>query len=335
MESSEPKNPVLVTGATGFIGAALVDQLIKAGRPVRVFVWSPDKAARWEKHGVEIFHGDLKDLTRVEEACVGVDVIYHGGELSTLGRHAVRHNLEIVRRLIGRALHRTRKRIVFVSSLSVAGIPSESPATEDTIPAKKLHDPYTTYKYKAEQLLRAAHLEDKLDYVIIRPALVYGPGSRHLKGLIDLLERYGKFGLPFIGAGDKIIPLAHIEDLARLLENVGHDPKASAKLIHAVDDSRITVAEFLMRIGQQLGKVLKIRPVPKILLKALAVPIDVVTDLLGFPFGIGDMVDSAGADMVFSNLRMKARLDGPLHYPTLKEGLPTLIDWYRSVKNNK
>jgi len=95
------------------------------------------------------------------------------------------------------------------------------------------------------------------------------------------------------------------------------------------------VAEFLMRIGQQLGKVLKIRPVPKILLKALAVPIDVVTDLLGFPFGMGDMVDSAGADMVFSNVRMKARLDGPLHYPTLKEGLPTLIDWYRSVKNNK
>ena len=81
---------------------------------------------------------------------------------------------------------------------------------------------------------------------------------------------------------------------------------------------------------------LKIRPVPKILLKALAVPMDALSDLMGFPFGIGGMLDLAGTDLVFSNVRMKARLVGPLRYPTLTEGLPTLIDWYRDEKaNNK
>ena len=322
-----------MTGATGFIGEALVNQLIKAEIPVRAFVRSPDKAKKWQKNGaVEIYSGDLKDLIRVEEACAGVDVVYHVGELTAIGKKNVRHNLELVRRLIGRALHRGRKRVVFVSSLSVAGIPSESPATEETPSAKLLHDPYTTYKYKAEQLLRAAHVEDELDYVIVRPSLVYGPGSRHLRGLISFLDRYGKLGLPFVGSGEKIIPLLHVEDLARLLACVAYDPKASAKVIHAVDDSRVTVREFLTRVGQQLGKVIKLRPVPKVLLKALAMPMDAVSDLLGFPFGIGGMLDMAGSDFIFSDVSMKARLAGPLRYPTLKEGLPTLIDWYRDVR---
>jgi len=335
METTSKKAPVLVTGATGFIGSALVEQLIRAEVPVRAFVRSPEKAAKWEKQGVEIFSGDLKDLIRVEEACAGVSVIYHVGELANITRKAIRHNLEMVRRIIGRALHRGRKRVVFLSSLSVAGIPSESPATENTTPAEILHDPYTTYKYRAEQLLRAAHVEDGLDYVITRPSLVYGPHSRHLKGLIDFLDRFGKIGLPFVGSGEKIIPLLHVEDLARLLVSVGADPKAGAKIIHAVDDSRVTVRDFLDRIAQQLGIVLKIRPVPKILLKALAVPMDALSDLMGFPFGIGGMLDLAGADLVFSNVRMKARLEGPLRYPTLTEGLPTLIDWYRDEKANK
>lgn len=332
MESDQQKNPVLVTGATGFIGSHLVNQFLRAEVPVRAFVRSPEKAAAWKKQGVEIFHGDLRDLVRVEEACAGVDVIYHAGELPNTTKRAVKHNMELVRRLAGRALHHRRKRLVFLSSISVVGIPSQSPATEETPPAKKLHDPYTTYKYKSEQLLRAAHLEDGLDYTIVRPALVYGPHSVHLKGLIDFMDKYGKIGLPFVGRGDKIIPLVHAEDLARLLVSAGYDPKARAKIIHAVDDNRVTVRDFLERIAQQLGIVLKIRPMPRFLLKALAVPVDAVSDLLGFPFGIGGMLDIAHADLVFSNVRMKSRMPGPLRYPTIKEGLPTLIEWYRAEK---
>ncbi len=332
MESEQQKNPVLVTGATGFIGSHLVEQLIRAEVPVRAFVRTPEKAAAWKKRGVEIFHGDLRDLVRVEEACAGVDVIYHAGELPNTTKWAIKHNMELVRRLVGRALHQHRKRLVLLSSISVAGIPSEFPATEETPPSKKLHDLYTTYKYKSEQIMRAAHLEDGLDYAIIRPALVYGPHSVHLKGLIDFMDKYGKLGLPFVGKGDKIIPLVHAEDLARLLVCAGYDPKAHAKVIHAVDDNRITVKNFLERIAQQLGIVLKIRSMPRFLLKTLAVPVDAVSDLLGFPFGIGGMLDIAHSDLVYSNVRMKSRMPGPLRYPTIKEGLPSLIEWYRAEK---
>jgi len=332
MENNSEKRPVLITGATGFIGNSLVEQFIKLDVPVRVFVRDPGKADKWRKSGVEVFNGNLKDLVRVEEACGGVGLIYHLAELPVIGKKRERHNLEVVRRLIGRALHRERKRIVFLSSLSVAGVPKESPSTEDTPASRYIHDPYTTYKYKAEQLLRAANVEDGLDYVIVRPPIVYGPGSKYLRGLIDFLDKYGKYGVPYVGSKDKIVPILHVEDLARLLYSVAYDPKATAKIIHAVDDSRVTIEDFITRIGQQLGKTLKIRPLPKWVMKLLAAPVDAVSDLLGLPFGIGGMLEFASAETVYSNIRMKARLSGPLRYPTLKEGLPTLVDWYRETK---
>jgi len=331
-EFSQENAPVLVTGATGFVGNALVERMIKEGLRVRAYVRNLDKASHLEKKGVELFRGDFSDLTRLEEATIGTRLIYHLGELPTVGNKNRRHNVELVGRVIGRAAHHPRQRLVFVSSLSVAGIPSVTPATEDTPPARELDDPYTAYKRQAERLIRSAFMEDRLDFVIVRPALVYGPGSRHLRGLISWLERYGRYGVPFVGKGDNIVPLVHIEDLIRLLIRVGADPKAGAKIINAVDDSRVTVREFLMRIGQQLGKVIKIRPLPKTIVRLAAIPVDALGELIGLPFGIGGLLEFLSSDAVFSNVRMKARMEGTLQYPTLMEGLPTLIEWYKMQK---
>lgn len=330
MEEINQENlPVLVTGATGFIGNALVERMIREGWRVRIYIRNPEKASHLEKKGVELFRGDFADLTRLEEATIGTRLIYHLGELPTIGNKNRRQNVELVRRLIGRAVHHPRQRLVFGSSLSVAGIHSVTPATEDTPPTRQLEDPYTAYKRQAEGIIRSAFMDDHLDFVIVRPSLVYGPGSRHLKGLISWLERYGRFGVPFVGKGENIVPLVHVEDLVRLLIRVGADPKAGAKIINSVDDSRVTVREFLMRIGQQLGKVIKIRPLPKTILKLAAIPVDALGELIGLPFGIGGLLEFMSNDAVFSNVRMKARMDGTLQYPTLTEGLPTLIEWYR------
>lgn len=333
MENLPETAPVLVTGASGFVGRVLVENLVKGGVRVRAYVRDPLKVAYFEKLGAEIFRADYSDLTRLEEAALGTRVIYHLGEAPTISNKMRRHNVELVRRLIGRALHSPRQRLVFVSSLSVCGIPSVAPATEETPPERVLNDPYTLYKRKAEQLIRESFLEDGLDFVIVRPALVYGPGSKHLKGLIKWLERYGKIGIPFAGKGNNIVPLIHVEDLVRLLICVGRDDKARGKIVNAVDDSRVSARDFLIRIGQQLGKVVKIRTTPKSLVKFIAVPIDAFGDLLGFPFGIGGLVEMMNTDAVFSNVRMKSLLDRPMVYPTVTEGLPTLIDWYR--RDNK
>jgi nucleoside-diphosphate-sugar epimerase len=331
-EQIEKDAPVLVTGATGFIGQGLVERLLKEGLKVRAYVRNPSKVSDGDKKGIELFRGDFSDLIRLEEATIGTGLIYHLGELPTAGSKTRRHNVEIVQRLISRAAHHPRQRLIFVSSLSVAGIPSITPATEDTQSLHELSDPYTEYKRRAEKVIRAAAIEDRLDYVIVRPALVYGPGSRHLKGLLAWLERYGNIGVPLVGGGDNIAPLIHVDDLVNLLARVGHDPKASAKIINAVDDSRVTLRELLMRIGQLMGKVVRIRPVPKTLVSLLAIPIDALGSMLGLPFGIGGLVEMMSHDVVFSNIRMKARMDGPLAYPTITEGLSTLIDWYQRQK---
>ncbi len=332
IDEIDENSPVLVTGATGFLGHALVEGLLKRGVKIRVFVRSVNKIGDWEKRGVEIFRGDFSDLTRIEEATIGARMVYHLGETPITGSQSRRHNVEIVRRLIGRCAHQPRKRLVFASSLSVAGIPSESPATEKTPPKRQLDDPYTEYKRQSEELIRAAHIEDRLDYVIVRPSLVYGPGSRHLKRLLSWLEKYGKIGVPFVGRGNNIMPLIHLDDMTLLLVKVGDDPKAGAKIINAVDDGGISVRNFLIRLGQLMGKVVNIRALPKTLVRLAAIPVDALGNLIGFPFGIGGLVEMMSSDVVFSNVRMKARLDRPLRYPTATYGLPTLIDWYRREK---
>lgn len=332
MEQLAESTPVLVTGASGFVGRVLVENLVKEGVRVRAYVRDPLKVEHFEKMGVEVFRADYSDLTRLEEAALGTRVIYHLGEAPTVSNKLRRYNVELVRRLIGRALHSPRQRLVFVSSLSVCGIPSVTPATEETPPERTLNDPYTLYKRHAEQLIREAFLDDGLDFVIVRPALVYGPGSQHIKGLIRWLEKYGKIGIPFAGKGDNIVPLVHVEDLVRLLICAGRGDKASGKIVNAVDDSRVSAKDFLIRIGQQLGKVVKIRATPKSLVKFFAVPIDAFGDLIGFPFGIGGLVEMISRDAIFSNVRMKSLLDRPLVYPTVTEGLPTLIEWYRREK---
>ena len=133
-DGSDTTAPILVTGATGYLGRTLVDKLAKEGHHVRVYLRDLSKAGDWEKLGVEIFRGDYSDLTRLEEAAMGTRLIYHLGEAPTVSNKARRYNVELVRRLIGRALHFPRQRLIFTSSLSVAGIPSATPATEETAP---------------------------------------------------------------------------------------------------------------------------------------------------------------------------------------------------------
>lgn len=177
----------LVTGATGFIGRALVEALLERGEPVRALVRTPEKAQDLAAKGVELVAGVLPDAIPAE-AFRGVQTVFHlAGVIASRDREVYdRVNAEGTLRLAERVAQESPEaHFIFTSSLSAHG-PSPYPAREEDLP-----HPISAYgksKLKAERGLRAFRGRIR-KITILRPVVVYGPGEKAYLGLIRLAQK--------------------------------------------------------------------------------------------------------------------------------------------------
>jgi nucleoside-diphosphate-sugar epimerase len=203
--------PVLVTGATGMIGGAVLRRLLGAGRPVRAARRAPGAAF---PAGVEdVLATDADQLTG---ALAGVGAVIHcAGALTaaspfraTADAAAAAANRAVTTALIEGALTAGVERFVFMSSCAVYGPGSVGPVSEDrpTNPASA----YGAMKLDLERLL-AERASGRLDLVIVRPCVVTGPEDRHFAPALARLAR-----LPVMVAPSRSRPfdLAHCDEVA-------------------------------------------------------------------------------------------------------------------------
>jgi dihydroflavonol-4-reductase len=315
----------LVTGGTGFIGSRVVETLLEAGHFVRVLSRKRTSAERWKSARIETVQGDLEIPETVVSAMEGTDVFYHIGEIKNISKAASEKNVRFMKRIIEGGGSSGVKRIVFISSLTVAGIPSETPANEETVPATVLTDHYTSYKRECERLL--ASNPGGFEYAIIRPAPVYGPGSRYLGRLISAVERFGSIGLPFAGNAKNKAPLIHVKDLARAVYLSGVAASAPSRVFNLTDGFDHSWRDFLACIAECLGRRLRIIPLPPALLKIPAVPLDLISGFLGFEIDPLHYVDYFSRDIFFDNARARELLDWKAEY-TLETGVRDMTDSY-------
>jgi nucleoside-diphosphate-sugar epimerase len=315
----------LVTGGTGFIGSQVVERLVEAGHFVRVLSRTQALAGRWKSGHVEIVQGDLEAPETVVNAMEGTDIFYHIGEIKNITRAASEKNVRLMERVIERIGAAGVSRIVFISSITVAGIPSKTPANEDTMPATALTDHYTSYKRECERLL--AGNPGGFEYAIIRPAPVYGPGSRYLGRVIDAVEKFGPIGLPFVGSARNRAPLIYVKDLANAVYLAGVRATAAGSVFNLTDGLDHSWRDFLARIAECLGRKLRIIPLPPILLKISAVPLDLVSGFLGFEIDPLHYLDYFSKDIFFDNARARDLLDWKPEY-ALEAGVREMMDWY-------
>src|SRR5271166_4584877 len=144
----------LVTGATGFVGSQVVDELLAREVAVRGLVRDPTKAARLRERGVEVIVGDIRDPDAVGRAVQDVDVVHHcaaavGAHYT--GREIRETNLGGVRRLLEEARVAKVGRVLLLSSVNVLGTVNLDPATED-LPCRRSHDPAADVKIEMERL---------------------------------------------------------------------------------------------------------------------------------------------------------------------------------------
>jgi dihydroflavonol-4-reductase len=197
--------PVLVTGATGFVGGLVAARLLAEGRDVRALARKPDdpRVSVWGPAGppgrdaapppgkLTTVVGDLADAGSLARAADGCEVVYHVAGINTLCARdpglLYEVNVEGTRRMLDAARRAGARRVVLTSSAGVLGGDGGAPVDEDAPPPAHLESHYARSKLAAEQLALAF---DGVEVVAVNPSSVQGPGRRTgtAKLLLDFLN---------------------------------------------------------------------------------------------------------------------------------------------------
>ncbi len=323
----------LVTGGTGFIGSHVVDLLVQNGHSVRLFSRKPELPERWSGRSVAVFPGDLKDPESVLDAMEGMDVFFHIGEIRNLSQAASAKNVRLVERITEHLSAAKVKRFVFISSLTVAGIPSEKPADEETEPGVELRDQYTEYKRTCERII--AGKRPGAEFVILRPGVAYGPRSRYLGRMIEMVRRIGPLGLPFVGNAKSLAPFIQVQDLAAAVYLAGTKREAAGTTFNITDGRAESWFDFFEAITSSFNNRLRIIPVPRVLARVPAVLADLFIGLFGVAADLRSYVSYVSRDVHFGNERAVSLLGWRPSYTDLAVGVKEMVDWYSRTETEK
>lgn len=252
----------LVTGATGFLGSALVNELIRQKQPVRILARDEQKARAQFGDEVTIIVGDINDEEPVRRAVDGATIIYHlVGRLyhpSTPPELYYRTHVEGTRILLNACKGQSQvQRIVHCSTTGVHGETGRTPAAEDAPFAPT--NPYEVTKLEAELLALRAWQEQGLPVSVARPGLVYGPGDLHLLGFFSSIKK-GLFRV--IDGGKALLHPIYIDDMTAAFLLCAERPEAIGHSYNLAGDHPVTIRELATAIAHSLGKELPGSSIP-------------------------------------------------------------------------
>ncbi len=262
----------LVIGGCGFVGQALVEQLLAAGRPVRVL----DLMAYPDPH-VESIVGDLRRPDDVERACADVGSVFLCAAAVDWGWGRVQwlHEVNVAgpRHVIAACHSQQVPRLIYTSSVDVVfdGRPIRN--GDETLPYPRQHlDVYGTTKAAGEQLVLAANGVAGLATCSLRLGGVYGPNDVHR---LPALVKFGWRGpIPRLGSGSAHFSHVYVENAAHahLLaeKHLTLDSPLAGEAYFIVDPHPGNFFLFLQPILEALGMQMATRPVPFRLAYALA-----------------------------------------------------------------
>ena len=250
-----------VTGAAGFVGRAVVADLLGRGDSVVAILRDGHREPAEWRGRVEVFRADLADALP-PGAMTDVEVVFHCAAQvrPTWDRHRyVRNNVRGTRTVLEAAFVAGVRRVVHFSSLAVHGEHIDHTGADESTPfANPPPNPYVATKIEAERVVEEFRRRG-LDVVILRPGWVWGPGDSAL-GAFARQIRKGRLLVP--GPGSNILHLVYVVNLARaaLLVAEGEGVRNEALTIH--DDLGLTAEDFLRNVAAAVGVDLRVRHVP-------------------------------------------------------------------------
>lgn len=257
---SLPPRKVLVTGASGFTGKALVKALLSQGCQVRGLCRTPNQAL--ENRGVEMIYADLADSPKSRLACEGMDTVFHvAAKVGVWGKYQDFHdaNVQGTQAIINGCRDFLVKKLIYTSTPSVVFNNKDISGDDESLPyGENIPSPYPTTKVIAEKAVLAAHdlPPGHLKTVALRPHLIWGPGDPNL--IPRVIDRASKGRLRIVGQGQNKVDLTYIDNVVQAhlcaeaaLDNAASNPGGKAYFIS--NDEPVNIWDWINELLEKRG----------------------------------------------------------------------------------
>lgn len=324
---------VLVTGATGFVGTALVQLLLKETSVECVHVLARRiPASLLTEPRLKIFQGSVLDANLLDDACRGVDHVFHLAS-QVIGKddqdfHPT--NVAGTRRLL-EALP-SKCGLIYLSSAGVYGYRRHqnsdegTPLGPDTALARS--------RVEAEKLIHEFCQAHGRGALILRPRFVYGPGDRYL---IPSLMKFFSRSPVRIDKGKSRLSVIHVHDLAKVMLQLAQGKSLLTPVVMNISDFRpIRISEIEAELARlRLITDRKSISIPNWWAQRLSAMADVLLPLAGkrLETSMATRVKFIGSDQFFASVHQSTILSG-LRFMPFAEGMEESCEYYRDLLGN-
>ncbi len=318
---------VFITGATGFVGKALVSELMPFDDDIIVSV--RNRTAKFPEKVQQIVCTDLSQLNEdnsLIDILSDVDIVIHTAARAHVMRDSIsdplseyrKMNVTATKELARQAAEAGVKRFIFVSSVKVNGESTCDNHTFHETDVPQPRDDYGVSKFEAEQALIDVGKTTSMQLVIIRPPLVYGPGVKaNFANIVKLINK--GWPLPF-GLVHNRRSMIAIDNLIAFIRLCMSHPAAANELFLIADKEDISTTTLLKKIAKAYGVKSFLLPIPVTLMSVIAKL-----------FGKKEMADRLFGNLQIDTSKARQLLDwSPVI--TMDEQLVKMADFDRNKK---
>src|SRR5579871_6117886 len=319
----------LVTGATGFVGAAVARALVREGWEVRALARKGSDRRNVQHLPLEVVEGDLLDRASLERALAQCEALFHVAADYRLGafdpRQLYQTNVEGTRNILEASRRAGVRRVVYTSSVATVGIPRDgTPGNEDTpVTEADMIGHYKRSKFLAEQVVREAALAG-LSVVTVNPSTPIGPGDIKPTPTGQMVLDAAAGRMPaYVDTGLNVV---HVDDVAAGHLLAFHRGRLGERYILGGED--MTLRQILVEIANIVGRKPPSIRLPTAVVFPIAYVAEAVARITGRPGRITvEGVKMSKKLMFFSSAKAQRELGYGWRPPA--EALRDAISWLR------
>lgn len=260
---------VLVTGATGFLGKYVVEELVEHGYQVRAFGRNRTIGQSLVNASVTFIQGDLTNQEDLTKACQEMDMVVHAGALSTVWgpwEDFYQTNVLGTKYVLEACREAKIERLVYVSSPSIYAAPRDQlDIKESDVPQENRLNNYIRSKLASEKLFKDY---PDVSSVILRPRGLFGIGDTSI--LPRVLNLSQKIGIPLIGDGRQLMDMTCVENVALAIRLALETPQVAGEVYNITNGEPRAFRNLIEETLRGLGYPIRYRKIPAPLVSAIS-----------------------------------------------------------------